>query len=164
MGVLLSRYFFQTDTPTVATPVTADTSVKSTSSTPIPADPAVQISPQSPQINGNPKSPEDNNNLHANMNLNAAMLSVNNFLRDDLKSPYRTFDEHRSPFRFADELIPGAIGRLGESLIPKGDPMEARLQEMLRYFEEIIHTWLRSLIHLLIFSLGLLKKVLNFIL
>ncbi|OXU29692.1 hypothetical protein TSAR_011798 [Trichomalopsis sarcophagae] len=24
-------------------------------------------------------------------------------------------------------------GRLGESLIPKGDPMEARLQEMLRY-------------------------------
>ena len=25
------------------------------------------------------------------------------------------------------------VGRLGESLIPKGDPMEARLQEMLRY-------------------------------
>lgn len=65
----------------------------------------------------------------------AAMLSVNSFLRnEDLKSPYR-FDDHRSPFRFADELgMPGAmVGRLGESLIPKGDPMEARLQEMLRY-------------------------------
>lgn len=31
-------------------------------------------------------------------------------------------------------LPPGAlVGRLGDSLIPKGDPMEARLQEMLRY-------------------------------
>jgi homeobox protein cut-like len=40
-------------------------------------------------------------------------------------SPFR-FDE-RGPFRFEDRLS------LGESLIPKGDPMEARLQEMLRY-------------------------------
>lgn len=64
----------------------------------------------------------------------AAMLSVNFLRGDELKSPYR-FDDHRSPFRFADELgMPGAmVGRLGESLIPKGDPMEARLQEMLRY-------------------------------
>ncbi|KOB78089.1 DNA-binding protein SATB [Operophtera brumata] len=50
-------------------------------------------------------------------------------------SPFR-FDEHR-PYRFADDmgpLPPGAlVGRLGDSLIPKGDPMEARLQEMLRY-------------------------------
>lgn len=31
-------------------------------------------------------------------------------------------------------MAPGSmIGRLGESLIPKGDPMEAKLQEMLRY-------------------------------
>ena len=39
-------------------------------------------------------------------------------------------------FKFAEDLNlpPGAmIGRLGDSLIPKGDPMEARLQEMLRY-------------------------------
>jgi hypothetical protein len=40
-------------------------------------------------------------------------------------SPFR-FDE-RGPFRFDDRVS------LGESLIPKGDPMEARLQEMLRY-------------------------------
>lgn len=50
-------------------------------------------------------------------------------------SPFR-FDDHR-PYRFADDmgpLPPGAlVGRLGDSLIPKGDPMEARLQEMLRY-------------------------------
>ncbi|XP_039752338.1 homeobox protein cut isoform X5 [Pararge aegeria] len=50
-------------------------------------------------------------------------------------SPFR-FEEHR-PYRFADDmgpLPPGAlVGRLGDSLIPKGDPMEARLQEMLRY-------------------------------
>lgn len=128
----------------ISTPVAADSTEKSAASTPQPADPPTGPSPQpSPlQLNGNPKSPtEDNNNLHAsnnnNMNtLNAAMLSVNNFLRneDSLKSPYR-FDDHRSPFRFADELgMPGAmVGRLGESLIPKGDPMEARLQEMLRY-------------------------------
>ncbi|RVE51248.1 hypothetical protein evm_004052 [Chilo suppressalis] len=50
-------------------------------------------------------------------------------------SPFR-FDDHR-PYRFAEDmgpLPPGAlVGRLGDSLIPKGDPMEARLQEMLRY-------------------------------
>jgi len=44
----------------------------------------------------------------------------------------------RGHYRFADselQLPPGAsmAGRLGESLIPKGDPMEAKLQEMLRY-------------------------------
>ena len=52
---------------------------------------------------------------------------------DTLKSPFR-FDERTHPFRFSDEF--GATGmpvRLGESLIPKGDPMEARLQDMLRY-------------------------------
>lgn len=31
-------------------------------------------------------------------------------------------------------MAPGSmVSRLGESLIPKGDPMEAKLQEMLRY-------------------------------
>lgn len=131
------------DIPKVATPVAADSTEKSAASTPVP-EPMHQVSPQASPVqhNGNPKSPEDNNNLHVSNNNNmnplnaAAMLSVNNFLRNDdsLKSPYR-FDDHRSPFRFADELgMPGAmVGRLGESLIPKGDPMEARLQEMLRY-------------------------------
>ncbi|XP_017490740.1 PREDICTED: homeobox protein cut isoform X2 [Rhagoletis zephyria] len=45
--------------------------------------------------------------------------------------------QDRGHFRFADDLQlpPGAsmAGRLGESLIPKSDPMEAKLQEMLRY-------------------------------
>lgn len=45
--------------------------------------------------------------------------------------------QERGHFRFADDLQlpPGTsmAGRLGESLIPKGDPMEAKLQEMLRY-------------------------------
>lgn len=43
----------------------------------------------------------------------------------------------RNHFRFAEDLQlpPGTslAGRLGDSLIPKGDPMEAKLQEMLRY-------------------------------
>lgn len=134
----------------VSTPVAADSTEKSAASTPVPVDPpsGPQGSPQpSPlQLNGNPKTPEDNNNVHVSNNNNmnplnaAAMLSVN-FLRNEenLKSPYRFEDHHRSPFRFADEIEigrmpPGAmVGRLGESLIPKGDPMEARLQEMLRY-------------------------------
>ena len=61
------------------------------------------------------------------------------FLRNDdsMKSPFR-FDDPRSPFRFSEDggpMTPSGVmvGRLGESLIPKGDPMEARLQEMLRY-------------------------------
>lgn len=44
--------------------------------------------------------------------------------------------QERGHFRFAEDLQlpPGAmVGRLGDSLIPKGDPMEAKLQEMLRY-------------------------------
>lgn len=43
----------------------------------------------------------------------------------------------RPPFRFGEDFsgMPSAsmVGRLGDSLIPKGDPMEAKLQEMLRY-------------------------------
>ncbi|KAL3270658.1 hypothetical protein HHI36_021186 [Cryptolaemus montrouzieri] len=66
------------------------------------------------------------------------MCAVNNFLRGDdslKRNPYG-FDDHRPAFRFAEDLgmAPGSmVGRLGESLIPKGDPMEAKLQEMLRY-------------------------------
>lgn len=43
----------------------------------------------------------------------------------------------RPQFRFGEDFtgMPSAsmVGRLGDSLIPKGDPMEAKLQEMLRY-------------------------------
>lgn len=49
---------------------------------------------------------------------------------------FNPFGERGNHFKFAEDLNlpPGAmIGRLGDSLIPKGDPMEARLQEMLRY-------------------------------
>ncbi|XP_076256402.1 homeobox protein, cut isoform X4 [Rhynchophorus ferrugineus] len=124
-----------------STPLTESNAEKSsTASTPQPMDTAGQHSPHDNLLNGNPKSPhEDNNNHHvSNNNIPlAATTFVNNFLRSDdsLKSPYR-FEEHRSPFKFAEDLgmAPGSmVGRLGESLIPKGDPMEARLQEMLRY-------------------------------
>ncbi|KAJ8916056.1 hypothetical protein NQ315_010924 [Exocentrus adspersus] len=126
------------------TPVNPDpVAEKSSASTPQPIEhqPCQPSPPVENLVNGNPKSPqEDNNNHHVSNNnipLTATMCAVNNFLRseDTLKSPYR-FDDHRSPFKFAEELgmAPGSmVGRLGESLIPKGDPMEARLQEMLRY-------------------------------
>lgn len=124
-----------------STPVIADsTADKSTASTPQPSDQICQQSPNENMVNGNPKSPqEDNNNHHVSNNnipLTPTMCTVNSFLRGEetLKSPYR-FEDHRS-FKFAEELgmAPGSmVGRLGESLIPKGDPMEARLQEMLRY-------------------------------
>ncbi|CAH0548659.1 unnamed protein product [Brassicogethes aeneus] len=108
---------------------------KSTASTPQPSE---ESHHQENMVNGNPKSPQEDNNNHHVSNNNIPItptMCVNNFLRnEDLKSPYR-FDEHRS-YRFAEELgmAPGSmVSRLGESLIPKGDPMEARLQEMLRY-------------------------------
>nr|XP_022900174.1 homeobox protein cut isoform X2 [Onthophagus taurus] len=130
-----------------------ETTEKSTASTPQPQE---IIRQNSPIINGqnNPKSPEDNNNLsHNNNNNNIPILTsnvtvlANNFLKtEDLKSPFR-FEDHQPQqqqhpqqqqrsFRFAEDmgLPPGSmVGRLGESLIPKGDPMEARLQEMLRF-------------------------------
>ncbi|XP_065170333.1 homeobox protein cut isoform X3 [Atheta coriaria] len=143
-----------TPTPTqVATPhpattpaslSSANTDAKSTASTPQP----MEAQPSPLALNGGPKSPEDNNNHHlSNNNLppmaasaTAAMLNMN-FLRasggapDDLKPTYRFDDPHRT-YRYAEELglAPGSmVSRLGESLIPKGDPMEAKLQEMLRY-------------------------------
>jgi homeobox protein cut-like len=45
-------------------------------------------------------------------------------------------DRGNNHFKFAEDLhlpLGAMVGRLGDSLIPKGDPMEARLQEMLRY-------------------------------
>ncbi|XP_074106793.1 homeobox protein, cut isoform X2 [Cotesia typhae] len=85
-------------------------------------------------VNGSiigPKSPDEchnNNNSHHLTNNNIGLSVL-----DSLKSPFR-FDDRNHPFRFGDEFgAAGMAGRLGESLIPKGDPMEARLQEMLRY-------------------------------
>lgn len=127
-----------TDGPVNAsTPLAADSTEKSTASTPQPPD--IVVPQASPILNGSRETPEDNNNHHVSNNnipLAASICAVN-FLRNDdsLKSPYR-FDDHRSPFRFAEDLgmAPGSmVTRLGESLIPKGDPMEAKLQEMLRY-------------------------------
>ncbi|KAG5894191.1 hypothetical protein JTB14_037755 [Gonioctena quinquepunctata] len=124
-------------------PINADsTAEKSTASTPQPPEQLCHQSPGEHLVNGHPKSPqEDNNNHHVSNNnipLSSAICAVNSFLRNDdsLKSPYRFEDHHRSPFKFAEDLgmAPGSmVGRLGESLIPKGDPMEAKLQEMLRY-------------------------------
>lgn len=66
-------------------------------------------------------------NIGINNNVLNSGPSLN--LSDVMKSPFR-FDD-RSPFRFNED--PSCmVGRFGESLIPKGDPMEARLQEMLR--------------------------------
>lgn len=124
---------------------------------PLPPHLLVNGSPKSPSEEGGLCS--NNNTLSSNNNLlsgapgllgphNGLFMgpvplpghahSLSNLLRDSdaLKSPFR-FDEQRSPFRFSEDrsLTPNGVmmGRLGESLIPKGDPMEARLQEMLRY-------------------------------
>lgn len=75
------------------------------------------------------KSPEDNNN-------HLGSLPHGPPANFPIGLPFQ-FQE-RSHFRFADQELPGMppgsmVGRLGDSLIPKGDPMEAKLQEMLRY-------------------------------
>uniref|UniRef100_A0A182QCT4 CUT domain-containing protein n=1 Tax=Anopheles farauti TaxID=69004 RepID=A0A182QCT4_9DIPT len=81
------------------------------------------------------KSPlEDNNNtLGALSRLGTEAAASGNLIQG---LPFQ-FQE-RGHFRFADasdmQMPPGSmVGRLGDSLIPKGDPMEAKLQEMLRY-------------------------------
>ncbi|XP_044021137.1 homeobox protein cut isoform X3 [Aphidius gifuensis] len=97
-------------------------------------------------INNNNINNNNNNSIshHLMMNNNNSNHSINNnnnnnnsigsiSVLDSLKGPFR-FDDRTHPFRFGDEFgAAGMAGRLGESLIPKGDPMEARLQEMLRY-------------------------------
>ncbi|XP_065201210.1 homeobox protein cut isoform X2 [Planococcus citri] len=98
------------------------------------SDPELISNNNSPHLNNNNSS--SNNNIPAGLinGLCGINMGLNNNLPmnfDMLKSQFR-FEDPRSPFRFGDD--PGSIvGRYGESLIPKGDPMEARLQEMLRY-------------------------------
>jgi homeobox protein cut-like len=80
---------------------------------------------------GTPKTPAPSQSPASGLNspsngpmipMSTPILSADGFKT----SPFR-FDE-RGPFRFDNERI-----SLGESLIPKSDPMEARLQEMLRF-------------------------------
>lgn len=95
--------------------------------------------PTDSETNNNNSSTTSNNNLPNGLcpsgtfgvvGINNNLLGSGASLAEAIKSPFR-FDE-RSPFRYGDD--PGCmVGRFGESLIPKGDPMEARLQEMLRY-------------------------------
>lgn len=74
------------------------------------------------------KSPCDDNAPHPLLHNGSAHFNPFN--------PFGERGKNNYSLKFADDLNlpPGAmIGRLGDSLIPKGDPMEARLQEMLRY-------------------------------
>ncbi|XP_031626456.1 homeobox protein cut isoform X4 [Contarinia nasturtii] len=74
------------------------------------------------------KSPQEDNNNHL-----GALPHGPSF---PLGLPFHHQMQERPHFRFADELqmTSGSMtSRLGDSLIPKSDPMEAKLQEMLRY-------------------------------
>lgn len=72
------------------------------------------------------------------VNMKSPSSLVNGFPHET-KSPFQPRDD-RSPFK--EEISPLAFkfeDRItGESLIPKGDPMEARLQEILRWVCEVI--------------------------
>jgi homeobox protein cut-like len=80
------------------------------------------------------KSPSDDNHPLSMHNGSSGPLSLSGL-------PFHPFGGERGNnthlFKFADDMshlpIGHMAGRLGDSLIPKGDPMEARLQEMLRY-------------------------------
>lgn len=66
------------------------------------------------------------------------MLNTNGHAANPLMHglPFHPIPE-RNHYRFAEDLAAfgnsSMMGRFGDSLIPKGDPMEAKLQEMLRY-------------------------------
>lgn len=89
-------------------------------------------------INGSLKNLEDNNNsLCATPTSHLGGAGHPHHLPHGFLPGLPFQFQERGHFRFADDLQlpPGTsmAGRLGESLIPKGDPMEAKLQEMLRY-------------------------------
>ncbi|XP_066962908.1 homeobox protein cut-like isoform X33 [Macrobrachium rosenbergii] len=90
-----------------------------------------QISPDS---GGGPVERSDSRDSPlGDVNMKSPSSLANGFPHEN-KSPFQTRDD-RSPFK--DDLPPMAFkfeDRItGESLIPKGDPMEARLQEILRF-------------------------------
>ena len=96
-----------------------------------------QMSPDSGGIGGNNPSDrsESRDSPSADLNLKSPSSLANGF-GPESKSPFNARDD-RSPFK--DDIIPLSFkfeDRItGESLIPKGDPMEARLQEILRYYQ-----------------------------
>ena len=73
------------------------------------------------------------------MGLKSPPTIANGFMPDS-KSPYHMRD-NRSPFKEDGHLFKFEDRITGESLIPKGDPMEARLQEILRrvFYFLILH-------------------------
>lgn len=74
------------------------------------------------------KSPQEDNNNHLGSLPHGASFP--------LGLPFHHQLSDRPHYRFSDDLqlTSGSMaGRLGDSLIPKSDPMEAKLQEMLRY-------------------------------
>lgn len=74
------------------------------------------------------KSPQEDNNNH--------LGSLPHGAGFPLGLPFHHQMPDRPHYRFSDDLslTSGSMaGRLGDSLIPKSDPMEAKLQEMLRY-------------------------------
>lgn len=92
--------------------------------------------------NNNPSQLNNNNNNNIPTGLINGLCGLNVGLNNNILGPAGAlgFDlikppfDHRSTYRFGDGDCT-MVGRFGESLIPKGDPMEARLQEMLRYVQ-----------------------------
>lgn len=91
--------------------------------------------PHDPYLNGKIQDDCHNNNhltqLMASPILSNGLMGLNHhgLMRSDLCLDPKNF-RFDDRYRFGDDTV---MGRLGESLIPKGDPMEARLQEMLRF-------------------------------
>lgn len=91
--------------------------------------------PHDPYLNGKLQDDCHNNNhltqLMASPILSNGLMGLNHhgLMRSELCMDVKGF-RFEDRYRFGDETV---MGRLGESLIPKGDPMEARLQEMLRF-------------------------------
>lgn len=109
-----------------------DHDASSTASTPILQDSRFDdnqnggMTPMSLPIS---KSPQEDNNNHLGALPHPAGFPLGLPFHHQMQA-------ERAHYRFSDELSLGGgsmAGRLGDSLIPKSDPMEAKLQEMLRY-------------------------------
>lgn len=90
------------------------------------------ISPRHDMNNGKDSPPNLKTSFPPSMAFNTNGHGPNALLH---ALPFHPMSE-RNQYRFATDDMPAfgnGIGRFGDSLIPKGDPMEAKLQEMLRY-------------------------------
>lgn len=103
------------------------------------------MSPDSGGIGGVPSAAqsersESRESPSGDVNMKSPSSLANGYMPES-KSPFQSRDD-RSPFK--DEMHPLAYkfeDRItGESLIPKGDPMEAKLQELLRYIRYTINS------------------------